>query len=143
MAAGDIRVGDELSIPSSEFRLETTRSSGPGGQHVNKTETRVTLVFDLDGSKSLTPEQVALVRRRLDSRITKQGEIRISSQSHRSQKANREEAVERFADLLLDAITPLPERKATRLPAAAKRRRLDEKKRVSGRKRDRGKIDWD
>ncbi len=143
MVAETIEIDAETSVPLSEVRFETSRSSGPGGQHVNKTETRVTLVFDLDGAQSLSVDQVACLRRRLASRLTKQGELRVASQSHRSQKRNREDAIERFAELLRDALAPIPERRPTRPSRAAKQRRLDQKKRRAERKHRRGAVDWE
>lgn len=83
------------------------------------------------------------MRRHLATRLTKQGEIRVSSQSHRSQKRNRDEAIQRFAELLREALTPPPERRPTRPSRAAKQRRIEEKKRRSERKRSRRAVDWE
>ena len=99
MAPEAIEIDATTSVPLSEVRFETGPSSGPGGQHVNKAETRVTLIFDLDAARSLSEDEVARVRCHLATRLTKQGEIRVSSQSHRSQKRNRDEAIQRFAEL--------------------------------------------
>lgn len=142
MSGAEIVILEGLSIPVSDLSFETARSSGPGGQHVNKTETKVTLVFDLDGSPVLSEEQKAVVHEQLASRISKEGALRISSQSSRSQRANREDAIERFAALLRDALTPKPDRKPTRTPPKAKRERLDAKKRQADKKRSRQPPDW-
>ena len=121
-------------MPFSELSFETSRSSGPGGQHVNKTESRVTLVFDIEASTTLDDEARRRIVDRCGSRISKQGELRLSAQSHRSQRANRDEVIERFATLLREALAPVEERKPTRPTPAAKRRRLDAKRKHSRRK---------
>jgi len=139
----DIYINDECSIPASELRLETGKSSGPGGQHVNKTETRVTLVFDLPGSTALTDPQRSTLLNALANRITKDGALRLSSQSSRSQKANREDVMERFATLLREALTPRPERKPTRVPPRAKRQRREDKKKRAEKKQGRRTEDWE
>lgn len=130
-------IDSRISIPDEEIDFRTSRSSGPGGQNVNKVESRVTLLFDLDGSPSLTDEQKLLIRNRLASRINKGGILRVVSQKHRTQAANRETARERFQTLLRDALVERPERKPTRVPKAAKRRRREDKRRRSELKRRR------
>lgn len=142
MSATDIQILDGLKIPFSDLSFETARSSGPGGQHVNKTETKVTLLFDLDGSVALSKEQKAAVRERLATRISKDGVLRVTSQRHRSQKANRDATVERFADLLREALTPRRQRKPTRTPQRAKQERLESKKRQAEKKDLRRPPDW-
>ncbi|HET9212181.1 MAG TPA: alternative ribosome rescue aminoacyl-tRNA hydrolase ArfB [Thermoanaerobaculia bacterium] len=132
-----IQIDDTLAIPDEEVTFATSRSGGPGGQNVNKLETRVTLRFDLAGSPSLSEEQKARLRERLATRITRDGVLQVSSQRHRSQGANREAAVERFAELLRENLREEPPRKKTRPSRAAKARRLDEKRRQSQRKRER------
>lgn len=124
-----IAVDSNTEIPADELRLTTSRSSGPGGQHVNKVETRVTLSFDLAASPSLSPEQKARLRERLASRVTKAGVLRVTAQRHRSQAANRELAVERFASLLCDALADDAPRRPTKVPRRAKRRRIAKKRR--------------
>ena len=128
---------ESLAIPGDELDFKTSRSSGPGGQNVNKVETRVTLLFDLESSTSLADEQKALLRERLASRISKEGVLRVTSQKHRTQKANREAAVERFHQLVADALSERAPRRRTRTPRAAKRRRLEAKRRRSDLKRRR------
>ena len=132
-----IPIDDTLAIPDEEVAFATSRSGGPGGQNVNKLETRVTLRFDLSGSAALSEEQKARLRERLATRITRDGVLQVSSQKHRSQGANREAAVERFAELLRENLREEPPRKKTRPSRAAKARRLDEKRRQSQRKRER------
>ncbi len=124
-----VEITPTLEIPDSELELRTSRSSGPGGQNVNKLETRVTVRFDVAGSPSLGEEERERIRERLGSRISKAGILQVSSQRHRTQAANREAAVTRLAGLLADALEPEAERKPTRVPRAAKRRRIQEKRR--------------
>jgi ribosome-associated protein len=132
-----IPIDDTLAIPDEEVSFATSRSGGPGGQNVNKLETRVTLRFDLAGSAVLSAEQKARLRERLATRITRDGVLQVSSQRHRSQGANRDAAVERFAELLRESLREEPPRKKTRPSRAAKARRLDAKRRQSQRKRER------
>jgi len=138
-----IPIDDNLAIPDEEVSFATSRSGGPGGQNVNKLETRVTLRFDLAGSPSLSEEQKARLRERLATRITKDGVLQVTSQRHRTQGANREAAVERFAELLRENLREEPPRRKTRPSRASKARRVDEKRRQSRRKRERGQIPMD
>ena len=119
-----VEVSPTLTIPDSELQWKTSRSGGPGGQNVNKLETRATVRFDVAGSPSLGEEERARILERLGSRITKAGVLQVSSQKHRTQAANREAAVARLAELLAGALEPEAERKPTKAPKAAKRRRL-------------------
>ncbi len=132
-----IEVSEDLQIPEDELAFTTSRSSGPGGQNVNKVSTRVTLLFDLNRSPSLSPEQRELVRRRLPGRINRDGILRVVSQRHRTQSANREAAVRRFAQLLGDALTEAPERAPVNVPVRVKERRLEEKRQRSRLKKER------
>jgi ribosome-associated protein len=132
-----VEVNEELRIPEEEFAFTTSRSSGPGGQNVNKVSTRVTLLFDVERSPSLSPVQRDLVRRRLPGRINKDGILRVVSQRHRTQSANRDAAVRRFAELLGGALTEAPERVPVRVPAGAKERRLEDKRQRSRLKKER------
>lgn len=134
-----IEINDGVSIPEDEFRFSFSRSSGPGGQNVNKTDTRVTLLFDVLNSPGLSEEQKGRILRRLATRINKDGVMRVVSQRHRTQAANREAAVERFCELLREALKKAPPRRRTRPPRAAKERRLAEKKRRGKLKRERSK----
>lgn len=138
-----IRVNDAVAVDSGELLFEYARSSGPGGQNVNKVETKATLRFDLGATVSLTDEQKDLIRERLPGRITKNDVFRVSSQRHRTREANRRECLERFAFLLADALTEDPERLPTRVPRKTKRRRLEDKKRRSRLKASRGPVETD
>lgn len=137
-----VPVDSETEIPISELRFTAARSSGPGGQHVNKVETRVILSFDLAGSPSLSPEQKARIQERLASRVTKAGVLRVTAQRHRSQAANRKLAVERFASLLREALAEDAPRRPSKVPRRENRRRLAEKRRRGELKRLRsGDVD--
>jgi ribosome-associated protein len=124
-------------IPESELVFRASRSSGPGGQNVNKLNTRVTVLFNVAGSPSLSAEQKQQVRSRLTGRIDKNGVLHVVSQKHRSQEANRRAAVERLQQLVQEALRPVPVRRKTKVPTAARERRLREKKQRSDRKRQR------
>jgi ribosome-associated protein len=137
MVAQMVQVVEGLDIPEGELTFTTSRSGGPGGQNVNKVSTRVTLLFDVEGTTVLSAQQRTLLRERLPGRISRAGILRVVSQRHRTQLANREAAVQRFVDLVRDALTEAPERVAVAPPAAANERRLEEKRRRSRTKRDR------
>ncbi len=132
-----MRIDARLEIDDGEISYATSRSSGPGGQNVNKVETRVTLLFPVDVSPSLSEDQKARLRERLATRISKEGVLRVVSQRHRTQAANREAARERFAELLRDALAPVKKRRPTRVPKALKKKRLESKRRRGRLKRDR------
>jgi len=133
-----IQITEDLGIPDEEVAFATSRSGGPGGQNVNKLETRVTLRFDVAGSPSLSDEQRQRLQERLATRITRAGILHITSQKHRTQGENRAAAVARFAEVVADALKEEKPRKPTRMPKAVKRHRLEEKRRRGERKRLRG-----
>jgi ribosome-associated protein len=125
-----------------ELALSFSRSSGPGGQHVNTSATKVELRFDVAGSPSLSAAQKARVSERLGNRLTADGVLILTSSEHRSQTRNREAVVARFRTLLADALAPPPPpRRLTRPTAAARRRRAEHKRRQSQRKALRRPID--
>lgn len=126
-----------LNIDSKEFTFETARSGGPGGQHVNKVSTRVTLCFNVLASASLSASQKRRILEQLSNRVNAEGVLRVTSRRHRSQAANRNAAVQRFYELVEAALARPRARIPTRKPAAAVRRRLDTKNRRSQLKRRR------
>jgi ribosome-associated protein len=132
-----VHVLEDLEIPDEELAFATSRSSGPGGQNVNKVNTRVTVLFNVDQSATLSPEQRVLLHARLGGRISRAGVLRVVSQRHRTQLANRDAAVERLVQLLRDALTENPERIPPAVPRQAKERRLEEKRRRARVKRER------
>ena len=132
-----IRITDQLSILEDELKFTASRSRGPGGQHLNKASTRVTLRFDLANSPSLNPEQKKLLRERLPTRISKQGVLRVASQKTRSQATNRKLAVERFIELLQQSLETRPERKPSKISSTAKEKRITTKKHRGRLKRER------
>jgi ribosome-associated protein len=134
-----IRITPDVTIPVTELELKASRASGPGGQGVNTTDSRVELRFDLAGSPSLPPEARELALRRLGPRLDSNGVLRVVAQAQRSQLANRRAAVERFTELLSAALaTPTP-RRPTRPTRAAAARRVEAKRRRSATKRLRGR----
>ena len=134
-----VKITEKLSIPAKELMFTACRSSGPGGQNVNKVNTRVTLWFDVVDSPSLSNRQKKMIRNHLPTRMNKAGVLRVVSQKYRSQAQNRNMTVERFVSLLHQALKEdLPRKKMT-VPYAARQRRLEEKKRRSLIKHDRSK----
>ncbi len=124
-----IVVNSELRLPQSEVQYRFVRSSGPGGQHVNKTETRVELLFDVAHSPSLDDVQRQRVLSRLKNLIDQDGVLHLTAQSERSQLRNREIVTLRFQEVLAAALRTPKKRRPTRPSAASKARRLDSKKR--------------
>ncbi len=137
--AGVVEITDKLFISEDELAFTASRSSGPGGQNVNKVNSRVTLWFDVAGSPSLSPGQKDRIRARLGTRIDKEGVLRVVSQAHRSQAANREAATERFIELVRESLRRKTPRKKTKVSAAVKRRRLEAKRQRSRLKQQRSK----
>ncbi|HYA09772.1 MAG TPA: alternative ribosome rescue aminoacyl-tRNA hydrolase ArfB [Gaiellaceae bacterium] len=129
MDGESIRVTRSVALPTAEIELQTSRSSGPGGQHAQKSETRVVAVFDVEASGALTPVQ----KRRV---VAKAGPVlRATAQDERSQLRNRELAVERLVTLLREALRVERRRVPTAPSAAARERRLEAKKRRAETKR--------
>ncbi|MBD0347876.1 MAG: aminoacyl-tRNA hydrolase [Thermoleophilia bacterium] len=123
MKVDSIRVTPTLAIPRDEFEVRFSRSSGPGGQHAQRSETRVEAVFDIAASQTLTPTEKERVEARLGP------VVRAVAQDERSQWRNRELALERVAAQLREALRPRRARRPTRPSAAAREQRLTEKRR--------------
>jgi len=132
-----LRVTDSLVIPRAELEVRTSRSSGPGGQHVNKTSSRVEISWNIAESRALSDEQRARLNQRLASRLSEEGSIRVVASDTRSQLRNRETAERRLAETIARALAVPKKRKPTRRPRAADEARLTEKKKHSEKKRDR------
>ena len=132
-----IEITCDTFINADEFVFKASRSSGPGGQNINKVNTRVTLFFDVANCGSLSDWQKQRILARLATRADKNGVLRVASQKFRTQRANRNAAVERLQELLAGALRTRPIRKKSKVSYAAKKRRLEEKKRRSMLKRQR------
>jgi ribosome-associated protein len=127
--AAPIWITGALTIDPAEIDESFVRAAGPGGQHVNKTSTAVQLRFDVRHSPSLPYDVRQRLERLAGRRLTRDGVLVLVAQGERSQKRNREEALERLVALIRAAARPPVPRKKTRPPKASKRRRLDDKKR--------------
>ncbi len=123
-----VRINNNLQIPLHELRYRTSRSGGPGGQHVNRTESHVELLWDVRHSPSLSKTQRHRIQQALAGRIDKEGILHLTASERRSQLQNRQAVTRRFAALLREAVKPRPKRVPTRPSAAAKRRRLLQKR---------------
>lgn len=147
MASGGATPGDlqvpvagraPVIVPAAELRWRFSRSSGPGGQHVNTTDSRVELIFDLAGSEALSPVLKARALRRLEGQLL-EGCVVLSASEHRSQWQNRVAAQRRLVALLEEALKPPPPpRRATRPTRGSVQRRLAAKKQRGEVKRQRG-----
>jgi len=132
------RITDTISIDEAELSESFVRSSGPGGQNVNKVSSAVQLRFDVRHSQSLPNDVAVRLMRLAGKRLTKEGVIVIIAQSHRAQERNRADARERLFELIRQvAVKPVP-RRATKVPKAQKRKRIEGKKHRSTIKRLRG-----
>ena len=134
-----IEITDNISIRKDELIFKASRSGGPGGQNVNKVNTRITLLLDVANCESFSDVQKRRILTRLSTRADNNGLLRVVSQKFRTQKANRRVAVERLQQLLVGALKTRPVRKKTKIPYAAKQRRLEGKKRRSLLKQQRAK----
>ncbi len=126
----------------SELTYKATRSSGAGGQHVNKTSTRVELYWSLENTQAFSEYEVSRLREKLSHRITKDGELQLASQDTRSQHRNKEAVTKRFFSLLEVAIIPPVFRKKRRPSKLAKLKRLKAKKQHAEKKANRKKPDF-
>ena len=132
-----IEVNGDLVIPRSELEFRTSRSSGAGGQHVNKTSSRVEISWNIASSKALSDEQRERLITKLASRVSQEGAIRVVASDTRSQLRNRETAERRLGETIARALVVQKKRRPTRRPRAANEARLTEKKKHSDKKRER------
>lgn len=132
-----IRVTHTVAIPRSELVVRATRSGGPGGQHVNTSSTRIEITWDVMRTRALTEEERTRVATRLGARLSDEGTVRVVASDSRSQRQNRERAEARLSDLIRRALAVPKARKRTRVPRGAVEARLEEKRRLRDRKRQR------
>ncbi|MFF8512274.1 alternative ribosome rescue aminoacyl-tRNA hydrolase ArfB [Streptomyces sp. NPDC015492] len=140
--AGPYPIRGSVSLPEAELQWRFSRSSGPGGQHVNTSDSQVELRFDLAATDALPEVWKARALERLGGRLVN-GVVTVRASEHRSQWRNRETAAVRLAALLAEATAPPPKpRRPTKIPRGINERRLREKKQRSETKRTRRSRDW-
>jgi len=132
-----VAVNDSLSIPRSELDVRVSRSSGAGGQHVNKTSSRVEIFWNVFESRALSEEQRNRLRSKLSSRLTTEGSVRVVASDMRSQSRNSELEEERLVELIRRALVVPKKRRATKPTKASREARLESKKRHSTKKAER------
>lgn len=137
---GDLLIGTDLVLPSGELTIRTSRSSGPGGQHVNTTDTRVQIHWNVLSSSSLTETQRERLTQRLGSRLTSGGDLVVACGAHRSQRRNLQEARVRLAALIEAALREPRQRSPTARTRAGHERRLERKRRRAAIKRLRRRM---
>lgn len=138
--AEDIPISNRFSIPGSEIEIQVSRSGGPGGQHANTSSTRVQLRWNVRESRTLSEGRREILLDRLSGRIDNEGVLQITAGTHRSQHQNRQEARDRLASLVTEALRPRKKRKKTRRPRSANEKRLKEKKQRGRTKSLRGSV---
>jgi ribosome-associated protein len=132
----------DKSIIASEFSFKAVRSSGAGGQNVNKVSSKVVLSFDLLNSKGLTDDEKTLLRTKIATKLTQDGILILTSEEDRSQLKNKEKVIKKCFKLLENALIIPKERKATKVTRAAKEKRLNAKKVMSVLKQNRKKPNF-
>lgn len=137
MTGRGIKVARNVTIPPDELEFTFLPSGGPGGQHANRSSTKVVLAWDVDASRAVGPRQKQRIRTALRSRIDSAGVLRLSSDKHRSQLRNRDEVTRRLADLVARALRPAKPRTATTPTPASRDRRIRDKRERSQIKRAR------
>jgi ribosome-associated protein len=130
----------KISIPHSEYSLKAVRSGGAGGQHVNKVSSRIELYWDFRNSAVLTDDQKNRIAEKMQSRISDDGLLRVTEDSSRSQHGNREAVIKKLHKLILAALKVNKKRVPTKISAAAKRKRVESKKKRAEVKSLRRKI---
>jgi ribosome-associated protein len=130
----------KINIPHSEYTIKAVRSGGAGGQHVNKVSSRIELYWDFRNSEVLTDDQKNRIAEKMRSRISDDGLLRVTEDSSRSQHGNREAVVKKLHTLIVAALKVNKKRVPTKISAAAKRKRVDSKKKRAEVKSLRRKI---
>jgi ribosome-associated protein len=136
----ELPINDRLTIPGSDLSWSAARSSGPGGQNVNKVATKVSVRFDLDSTKALTHAQKRRLRTLAGRRLDAEGSVLVSAQAERSQSQNLERARATLRRLILQSLIEPRRRVATKTPKSQKRRRLQDKRRQSEKKQGRARV---
>jgi len=142
-AANSLFVNESVAIPRSELDVRVSRSSGAGGQHVNKTSSRVEIFWNIPSSRAVSEEERSRLMAKLGSKLTTEGSIRVVASDMRSQGRNRERAEERLAELVRRALVIQRKRRPTKPTRASKEARLEGKKRQASKKRDRQRKSFD
>jgi ribosome-associated protein len=133
----DLIINPHLTVPATELQASFARSGGPGGQNVNKVNSKAVLRWDLTQTQALFPTTLQRLRALARNRITDDGELILSCQVHREQSRNLEACREMLRNLILEAIKPIIPRKPTRPSAGSQRRRMEEKKQTGQKKKNR------
>lgn len=143
MAAETLVINERLQIPGAELEFSFARSSGPGGQNVNKVNSKATLRWRCVGSSNLPADVRDRFRNRYGNRLTGDGDLLIVSQRFRDQGRNIDDCLEKLRELILTVAVPPRRRRATRPTRGSKERRLEQKKTRSATKQSRGKKTWE
>lgn len=139
----DLQISTRRSIAERFLSVRVSRSSGPGGQHVNTTNSRVDLRVDFVGAGVFSEAEVEKLREKLGSRLDGDGLLQVVSDTHRSQLRNTEDACARAEELIKVALRPVKKRRATKPTKGSQKRRLDEKSKRGAVKKDRRTKSWD
>ncbi len=139
----DLRIQEGLYIPANELEVSFSRSAGPGGQNVNKVNSKVTLRWWLGNSQVLSTTAADRVRQLAGHRLNLDGSLQVTSQEHRDQPSNLHACTLKLQQLIIQALCPVKARKATRPSMGSQRRRLQEKAKRSQTKAGRGNKNWE